>query len=213
MAKAVTKEWCIIPTTKIFPLSPWKIFSKANSKKVNRAPIQPPSIVLSELRHFSTSHVFQHKNRMCWDKLWTFQTPIPKNEKEYTWSRKSQHEMWKYVSVEKTVEDGDISPPLSTDLQFSFLLHWSSLGDTYTFSQDSVLSEVIFGTNKVSHISLLGNFLIVPLFPFVYVSDLAFVFVFLFVPTLVILPALSVYFNNIRQRVPYFNVLRQKRVF
>ena len=87
------------------------------------------------------------------------------------------------------------------------------MGDTYTFSQDSVLSEVIFGTNKVSHISLLGSFLIVPLFPFVYVSDLVFVFVVLFVPTLVILPALSVYFNNIRQRVPYFNVLRQKRVF
>ena len=86
---------------------------------------------------------------VCWEKLWAFLTQIPKKEKEYTRSQKSQHEMWKYVSVEKTVEDGDISPPLGTDLQFSFLLHWSSLGDTYTFSQDLVLFEVIFGMNKV----------------------------------------------------------------
>ena len=28
-----------------------------------RVPIQPPGVVLSELRHFSTSHVFHHKNR------------------------------------------------------------------------------------------------------------------------------------------------------
>ena len=157
--------------------------------------------MLSELRHFSTSHVFHHKNRRRCVRTNCEPSQFLKTKKNTPDHKNLNMKCENMFLLRKLWRMGTSAP------------HWAQIYSSLFYSTDPLWAKHIYIFTRFSfiwsyflewlkYISLLGNFLIVPLLPFAYVSDLVFVFVFFFfLPLYLYLSlSLSLYFR-VRQSV------------